>query len=254
MTLDLDLHDVEFVATSAQPGIAGHHLSALPALKHERRSRPDVFHLSQPYTDLGPGDRAILDGLSTLRELQQQGKIRRIGISGYPLPVLLRIALLAKWLIPMKPLDIIQTYAQQTILNNSLERGFLEAFTETASVGQVMNAAPLAMGVLTDSGGPSWHPVRTQLGGQWEASREAASLCRERGTSLEVVASEYGFKELRQKDGKLVPVVVGCKNVHEVRRALESYRDAKGGVSGVGAEVVKLFEDKGVRGLSWANP
>ena len=195
-----------------------------------------------------------MNGLNTLRQLQQEGKIRRIGISGYPLPVLLRIALLAKSLPPMRPLDIIQTYAQQTILNDSLEQGYLEAFTEIAGVLQVMNAAPLAMGVLTDSGGPSWHPVRTQPGGQWEASREAASLCRERGTRLEVVASEFGFRELRQKDGKVVPVVVGCKNVHEVRRALESHRDAKGGVSVVGAEVVKLFEEKGVRGFSWACP
>jgi len=246
---------VEFVASPSQPGTSGHHLDALSSLNPDSGStKEDTYHLAPPYRPLGAGDETILSALSVLRDLQSQGKIRRIGISGYPLPVLLRISLVALHTAPFQPLDIIQTYAHQTILNDSLAQGYLDTLTEKAGVGQLMNAAPLAMGLLTDSGGPLWHPLRQETGGIFEATREAAELCRERGAKLEVVASEFGFRELRQKDGKLVPVVIGCKNMDEVTSTLESHRDANGEVKEVGKEVMAMLEKKGVRGYSWANP
>lgn len=253
----VDLHDVEFRSSvPSGPGVPGHHLSALPFHNSQpstTRKAGDTFHLTPPHDPLGEGDQLILEALSTLRSLQSEGKIRNIGISGYPLPVLLRIALLTKNTPPYRPLDIVQTYAHQTIMNDSLAQGYLDALTERAGVGQVMNAAPLAMGTLTDGGGPVWHPLRKEAG-KFEVTREAAELCRAKGTRLEIVASQFGFRKLNQKDGKIVPDVVGCKNVDEVRRTLEGHRDAKGQVGEAEKEVIELFEKRGVRGFSWTIP
>jgi D-arabinose 1-dehydrogenase len=214
------------------------------------------FHLDPPYSPLGPGEHSILDTYAALRELQIEGKIRKIGIAGYPLPFLLRLALLIKEQTG-RPIDIVQSYAHQTLLNSTLSAGYLAAF-EKAGVKQVVNAAPLSMGTLTTQGGPDWHPIRQVEGGKYyQATRDAAKLCQERGTTLEAVASDFGYRPVHQSDGKLVPVVIGCKNMEEVHRALESYArvaydrtDSKE----TQQEVRALLEKVGAADWSWANP
>lgn len=123
---------------------------------------------------------------------------------------------------------------------------------------QVMNAAPLSMGILTTQGGQAWHPIRQEAGGKYyETTREASKLCQERGTNLETVASDFGYRPLHHSNGNLVPVVIGCKDLSEVHRTLESYaRVAFDRVDSreLQEEVMALFKEKGVAGFSWSNP
>jgi aryl-alcohol dehydrogenase-like predicted oxidoreductase len=215
-----------------------------------------ALHLDEPYTPLGPGEQSILDTFAALRELQVEGKIRKIGIAGFPLPYLLRLALLIKEQSG-RPVDIIQSYAHQTLLNSTLSDGYITAF-EKAGVKQVVNAAPLAMGVLTTQGGPDWHPIRDVEGGKYyEATRDAVKLCQDKGTTLEAVASDFGYRPVHQGDGRLVPVAIGCKNLEEVHRALESYGRVaydKTDSRETQEEVRQLFEKAGAADWSWANP
>lgn len=110
------------------------------------------------------------------------------------------------------------------------------------------------MGLLTRTGGPTWHSAhKTPL---WNAVMEAVQLCEREGTSIEDVATDYGFRDIPG-----VPCVVGCKNLEELHLNLKSYKRANGAESaGKGArqdvaeKVVKLFEVKGVRNWSWQNP
>jgi aryl-alcohol dehydrogenase-like predicted oxidoreductase len=129
---------------------------------------------------------------------------------------------------------------------------------EKAGVKQVVNAAPLSMGILTTQGGPAWHPFRKEAGGKiFEATREASQLCQERGTTLEAVASDFGYKPVHHSNGNLVPVVIGCKDLSEVHRTLESYaRVAYDRVDSreVQEEVRALFKERDVTGFSWASP
>jgi len=196
-----------------------------------------------------------------LSELQAAGKIRKIGVAGYPLPVLLRLTYLAK--SAGIHLDIVQTYAQQTIINPSLTAGYLAAF-EDAGVAEVTNAAPLAMGILTSSGGPEWHPARAAGDGIFDACQEAAKLCRERGTSIEEISLNFGYKEVKMGKGNVLPVVIGCKDISEIKRSVKQWREVNvpGARSAeeteklgkVEEEVIKLFEERGVRGISWSSP
>lgn len=251
-----DLHDVEFIVTSPLPSPAGHPIEAL----NPSSAAASTYHLQPPYQPLGPGDQSILACLAVLREFQAAGKIRQVGISAFPLPVLLRVARLVKETTGTG-LDIIQCYAHQTLVNSALEEGYLQAF-EDAGVKTIVNAAPLAMGILTSSGGPDWHPAKAEeslSSGVWQATREAAKSCEKAGTTLEQVASDYGYRELRQGrgKGKVVPVVIGCKDLSEIHRTLESYSRVRKGAAKwkkVEEECRALFKEKGADGWSWQSP
>lgn len=246
-----DIHDVEYRSDDPFPHPAGFPLEALNNPDKRRQ-----FHLDPPYTPLGPGEQSILDTFAALRELQVAGKIRRIGIAGFPLPYLLRLALLIREQTG-RPVDIVQSFAHQTLLNSTLSGGYIGAL-EKAGVKQIVNAAPLSMGVLTTQGGPDWHPIRdVESGKYFQATRDAAKLCQERGTTLEAVASDFGYRPVHQADGRLVPVVIGCKNLEEVHRALESYARVaydKTDSRDVQGEIRQLFEKVGAADWSWANP
>lgn len=247
-----DLHDCEFVCDPPRPKYG----SPLDILRDA--SLRKEYKLEPPYKPLGPGDQAVLDSLKALRDLQKEGKIRFIGLAGFPLPVLLRLSLLAKNTAPFLPVDVVQTYSHQTVQNASLGEGYLEAFQQ-AGVGRVTNAAPLAMGSLTTAGGPEWHPCRpTPI---FPATREAAKLCQEKGTTIEEVACDFGYRELSMRDqgGKAVPVpvVVGCKNLEEVHMSLQSFAKANKGLDETSQQIQKdardLFEQRGVRNVSYYN-
>lgn len=246
-----DIHDIEYRADDPIPSPEG-----FPAQILDDPEQRKQFHLDGPFEPLGAGEQSILDTFKTLRELQQAGKIRKIGIAGFPLPFLLRMALVIREQTG-QPVDILQSFAHQTLLNSALADRYLAEF-EKAGVQQVVNAAPLSMGILTTQGGPDWHPIRQAGGGKYyDATREAAKLCQARGTTLEAVASDFGYRPVHQSNGRLVPVVIGCKDLAEVHRTLESYtRVAYDRVDSqvVQEEVRALFKEKGVAGFSWSNP
>ncbi|RXK35729.1 hypothetical protein M231_07018 [Tremella mesenterica] len=226
-------------------------------------------YLNPPYHPLGPGDLEILNSINLLRSLQRKGIIKSVGISGYPLPLLLRISLLILHQTG-QPLDIVQTYAHQTLLNSSLSH-YVHAFRYHAKVKQVISAAPLAMGLLTSHGGPTWHPVHSgHVKDVLEAMIEAKEVCERKGERLEDVAGRYGFRDVYQhetreqdgdgkgkeeKEGERIPVVVGCKSLEEFKGMLKDAKMAQGEEGReVEEEVREVFRRRGVEGYSWKNP
>lgn len=127
---------------------------------------------------------------------------------------------------------------------------------------QIVSASPLAMGLLTTSGGPDWHPAKNYPEVS-DATRTAVELCKEKGMKLEDVALSFGYRPLRQPDGRRVPIVVGCKDLQEIKDTVRRWKDVnpdtQGGEGGLEKkeleeEVKKLFAEKGVQGWSWACP
>lgn len=240
----IDLHDVEY--TLPGPSYEGNPVPLLSTI------------LSQPLVPTAE-ELKILDGIAALREFQTSGHILLVGIAGYPLPILLRLALLVRD-ITGKPLDIIQTYAHYTLQNDALQKGYLQALTEKAGVKQVVSASPLAMGLLTTSGGPDWHPAK-KYPELFDATRAAVEMCKEKGTKLEDVALSFGYRPLDQPGGRRVPIVVGCKGLEEVTDTVRRWKEVNPGAQGVGGsekkeleEVKKLFAERGVQCWSWACP
>jgi L-galactose dehydrogenase len=81
-----------------------------------------------------------------------------------------------------------------------------------AGVG-VLNAAPLAMGLLTRQGPPLWHHAPPELRA---ACRRAVEYCDQRGADLADLALSHAFG-LREIDC----TVTGLGSVAEVKRAVE---------------------------------
>ncbi|KAH9853872.1 Aldo/keto reductase [Lenzites betulinus] len=239
------LHDVEYVCTPVGPP-SGHHAAALADQSAAYGLAP-----GQEATVWGPGDQTILDAVAELRKLQDEGAVKHIGISGYPLPTLLRLALLVLHTAPYRPLDVLLSYSHSNVQNGTFA-AFVPPLRTRAQIPQLLTASPLNMGLLTPRV-PAWHPATPELR---EGARRASEACAAEGWAggLVDVAVGYGFR-LGAELG--VPVVVGLSNpgeVHESVRAWRAVREGKDAGKRVALEqrVVEAFGEHA--GWSWASP
>jgi D-arabinose 1-dehydrogenase len=138
----------------------------------------------------------------TLRGLRDEGKIRYVGISGYPVPVLADLAERIKSETG-ESLDAVMSYAHYTLQNTALVTCGLKRFVD-AGVGCVMNGSPLGMGLLRGKGVPvgdlgDFHPAPKELR---DRCAEAARVVGASGKKLETVALKFALEEW-MKDGAL---------------------------------------------------
>ncbi|KAF8556250.1 Aldo/keto reductase [Imleria badia] len=244
------VHDVEFIAECKAPRTSGDHRAASGA-------EADAYGLGegQEAVVYGNGDREVLAAVGELRRLQDAGAVRRVGISGYPLPTLLRLAILAKHTVPYKPLDVVMSYSHLNLQNRTLV-DFKTAFERRAGVKHVLTASPLSMKLLTPNP-PAWHPASENFK---EAVKGAVQVSmRPDGESgLPKLALEYAFQKAKEVG---IPTVVGLgslKDVHENARIWYSVDKQSLGENEewkqrVG-EVISVFEEEGLLDSSWENP
>ena len=174
-----------FVATKCgRYGMADFDFSATRVLtsmdESLRRLQTDYVDLFQVH-DVEFGDvRQIVDEtIPALRLLQQQGKARYIGVTGYPPKVLRRIAEAA-------PVDCILSYCHYDLMNTQMDE-VLTPFARERGIG-LINAAALHMGILTESGPQAWHPASAEIR---EAGKKAAEFCRMQGVDIADVAMRF---------------------------------------------------------------
>ncbi|KAI0829347.1 Aldo/keto reductase [Trametes gibbosa] len=239
------LHDVEYVCTPVGPQ-SGHHAAALADRSAEYGLAP-----GQEATVWGPGDQAILDAVAELRKLQDEGVVKHVGISGYPLPTLLRLALLVLHTAPFMPLDVLLSYSHSN-LQNATFAAFAPLLRGRAGIPQLLTASPLNMGLLTPNP-PAWHPATRELR---EGARRAREVCEDQGWEggLPNVAVGYGFRQGAELD---VPVVVGLSNLREVHESVRAWREVKEGEGeakrvALEQRVVEAFGEH--VGWSWISP
>lgn len=130
--------------------------------------------------EFGSLDQIIEETLPALRRLQQQGKTRFVGITGLPLTIFPAV-------LDRADVDCVLSYCHCTLYDTSLIG--LTPYLENRGVG-IVNAAPLAMGLLTEAGPPPWHPAPPALK---LACAEAGALCRVRGVDIAQLATEYAL-------------------------------------------------------------
>jgi L-galactose dehydrogenase len=117
--------------------------------------------------------------------LKKEGKTRFIGMSCYPLGLLKRA-------IERCDLDVVISYAHCNLFNTRLLTELMPV-AEARGVG-VMNASPLAMGLLTNQGPQPWFSGRTEI---VEACRKAAELCRSRGADISSLGMQFAYSQRR---------------------------------------------------------
>jgi len=143
----------------------------------------------------------INEALPAMKKAKEKGKIKYIGISGYPLEKLKAVIELSTVKI-----DVVLSYCKYT-LNDVELLEYLSWFQEQGIA--VINASPFAMGLLTDLGPPKWHSAKPET---VEAAQQAAAFCREEGTSLMKLALQFSTS-----NPNLPITLVGCENVQQLQ-------------------------------------
>ncbi len=125
--------------------------------------------------------RQIVDEtLPALREQVDAGKVRYIGVSGYPMKMF-------RYILEHADLDVILTYNHYTLQNDmALE---LLPICEQKNVG-IINAAPFSARLLSDAPLPPWHKATPEVR---ETAKAAAEHCRSRGTDIAKLALQYSI-------------------------------------------------------------
>ncbi|MBT9431035.1 aldo/keto reductase [Candidatus Sodalis endolongispinus] len=120
------------------------------------------------------------EALPTLRELRASGVVRHIGITGYRLDVLERLAV-------DQQVDTVMAYCTWTLQDRRL--GAVASRLQQAGIG-VLNASPLSMGLLTQTGAPDWHQAHQDV---QKVCRAVAALCDRQGVNLAQVALQFAL-------------------------------------------------------------
>ena len=146
--------------------------------------------------------RQIIDEtLPALRKIQASGKVRYVGISGYPMKIFDVIQREAE-------LDCILSYNQYTLQNTRLVDDILPTMREKG-IG-VMNAGPFAARLLTNAPLPSWHRDSKEV---QKVAREAAIFCEKQGVDIAHLALQFSCAH-----PDLATTIAGSANPNNIRK------------------------------------
>lgn len=158
--------------------------------------------LSTPYLDLvyahdvefvSPAE--VLAAIQELRLMRDQGLVRYVGISGYPVHLLATLAEMIREKTG-EPLDAVLSYGHFCIQNSLLGQPSLIDRFGKAGVDCLLNASMLNMGLLTTRGvdnGPMapWHPAPPALR---QSCHGLAAVAERAGERLEEVAIRWALE------------------------------------------------------------
>jgi L-galactose dehydrogenase len=125
-------------------------------------------------------DYIINETLPAVRKAQQQGKVKFVGVSGYPMKMFRHIA-------DRAPLDVILSYNHYTLQNTMLAD--LVPYLKSKNIG-IMNAAPFSARLLTDAPLPKWHKAPPHVR---EIAAKAAKHCADRNSDIAKLALQYSI-------------------------------------------------------------
>ncbi|KAF0424576.1 Aldo/keto reductase [Gigaspora margarita] len=151
--------------------------------------------------------------LIELFKLKKEGKIKYVGICGYPLDILLKIATIQYE--RNQPLDIVQSYSHYC-LQNTLLSNYIPKF-KSFGVKYLMNASPLSMGLLTETAPPQWHPTPAKLR---SVISKCASYAKENGFNISKLAIQFSL----EWDGT-DSTAIGLSNRKQVEEAIAWFNE-----------------------------
>ncbi len=147
-----------------------------------------------------PMQQIVDETLPALRRIQQAGKVRFIGFSGYPQKIF-------RFICDQADVDCVLSYNQYTLQNTRFADETLP-YLEARGIG-VMNAGPFSARLLTDAPLPAWLKEPEEVKA---AARRAAELCRSRGSSIAKLALQFAIA-----NPAIATTVAGSANPANVR-------------------------------------
>ncbi|MEN9661464.1 MAG: D-threo-aldose 1-dehydrogenase [Verrucomicrobiota bacterium] len=148
-----------------------------------------------------PLPQIVEETLPALRKIQQSGKVRFIGFSGYPMKMF-------RHLLERTTVDCALSYNQYTLQNTRFADELVPVL-KSRGIG-AMNAGPFSARLLTNAPLPAWlkEPEAVKA-----AARQAAALCASRGSDIAKLALQFS---IAHED--IATTVAGSANPQNIRR------------------------------------
>jgi L-galactose dehydrogenase len=147
-----------------------------------------------------PMQQIIDETLPALRKIQQAGKVRYVGFSGYPMKIF-------RYVLDQTTVDCVLSYNQYTLQNTRLADEIVP-YLKAKKVG-VMNAGPFSARLLTNAPLPAWlkEPESVRA-----AARRAAALCASKGVDIAKLALQFSVA-----NSDITTTVSGSANPDNIR-------------------------------------
>ena len=141
--------------------------------------------------------------LPALREIQRQGKVRYIGVSGYPMSNL-------TFILDQTDLDVVLSYNHYTLQNTMFDD--MVPYLKEKGVG-IMNAAPFSARLLTNAPLPQWHKATPFVR---ETCEKAAAHCTASGIDIAQLALQFSIA-----NEEMTTCITGSANQARIRQWAE---------------------------------
>jgi aryl-alcohol dehydrogenase-like predicted oxidoreductase len=148
-----------------------------------------------------PMQQIIDETLPALRKVQAAGKVRFVGVSGYPMK-------LFKFVLERAPLDVILSYNQYTLQNTRLADDLIPEL-KAKGVG-IMSAGPFSARLLTNAPLPKWlkEPEAVKA-----AAAKAAAHCAAKGVDIAKLALQFSLA-----NPDITTTIAGSANPANIRQ------------------------------------
>lgn len=147
-----------------------------------------------------PLEQIVHETLPALRKIQQAGKVRYIGFSGYPMKIF-------RCVLDRTSVDCVLSYNQYTLQNTRFADEIVPSL-KSKGVG-VMNAGPFSARLLTNAPLPAWLKEPEEVKA---AARRAAAHCASRGVDIAKLALQFSLA-----NPDIATTVSGSANPHNIR-------------------------------------
>ncbi|MAZ94563.1 MAG: aldo/keto reductase [Planctomycetaceae bacterium] len=152
------------------------------------------------YVDM---QQIVDETLPALRKIQEQGKVRFIGISGYPMNIF-------PFILEQTDLDVVLSYNHYTLQNTMFAD--LVPMLQERGVG-IMNAAPFSARLLTNAPLPPWHKATEEVRA---ICRKAAEFCSDQGVDIAQLAVQFSVAH-----PDMTTCITGSANPERIRQWTE---------------------------------
>ncbi len=150
-------------------------------------------------------EQIVHETVPAMRELQQAGKIRAVGISGLPLKILADVATRAR-------VDFVLSYCRYNPLIQDMDT-HLTPILQKQGIG-LINAAPVHLRLLTKEGATAKHPAPENVK---QAGAAIVQACLKHGADPAIVALQFCLRHPYASS-----TCVGMSNQREVEQNLNA--------------------------------